>query len=115
MQIFRAFLIVAWAATMWISVQAIRAMGARVAGDVFLGDFAHPWRAQFNTDFAIHLLLMASWIAHRERSLIRRISFGLAAILFGGVFSFAYVFVATFTAKGDVRRLLLGDRAAPSS
>jgi hypothetical protein len=108
MQLFRFALLVAWLATLWVSVRAILAMGAGAAGDVFLGDFSHPWRAQFNTDFSVHLLLMAAWIVYREGRSIRGFGFGLAAILFGGAFSFAYFFVATFTAKGDVRRLLLG-------
>ncbi len=111
MRVFRAGLLVAWVVTMWVSVRAILAMGAGAAGDVFLGDFAHPWRAQFNTDFSIHLLLMAGWIAYRERMLIRAVLFGLAAIVFGGAFSFAYIFIATLTAQGDVRRLLLGNQS----
>ena len=111
MRVFRAGLLVAWVVTMWVSVRAILAMGAGAAGDVFLGDLAHPWRAQFNTDFSIHLLLMAAWIVYRERRLVG-IPFGLAAIVCGGAFSFAYLFVATLTAQDDVRRLLLGNRAA---
>lgn len=112
MKVFRTALVVAWVATLWVSVRAILAMGAGSAGDVFFGDLGHPWRAQFNVDFSIHLLLMASWIAYREKSPVRGIPIGLAAILFGGAFSFAYIFIATFTAGGDARRLLLGSRAA---
>lgn len=108
MQLLRSALLVAWLATLWVSVRAILALGAGAAGDVFLGDFSHPWRAQFNTDFAVHLLLMAAWIVYRERGSIRGFGFGVAAVLFGGAFSFAYLFVATFTAQGDIRRLLLG-------
>jgi hypothetical protein len=111
MQIFRALLLLAWTAMVWVSARAILAAGAGSAGDVFFGDFAHPWRAQFNTDFSVHLLLMALWIVSRERARVRGVLFGIASILLGGAFSFAYILVATFTAQGDVRRLLLGERA----
>ena len=114
MQIFRGFLAIAWLAMTWVSIQAVATMGAHTAGDVFFGDMAHPWRAQFNTDFGVHLLLMAGWIAYREKSLVRGIPFGLLAILLGGVFSFAYLFLATFAARGDWKVLLLGRRAVPT-
>jgi hypothetical protein len=108
---FRAALAIAWLVMVWLSAQAILQMGANAAGDVFLGDFTHPWRGQFNGDFAFHLALMAAWIAFREKSPIRGVPFAVASIVFGGVFSFAYIFLATFGAQGDVRRLLLGARA----
>lgn len=110
MMVVRILTAVAWLAIVWVSVQAIRSMGADTAGEVFFGDFSHAWRAQFNTDFLGHLLLIAGWIAYREKSLLRGIPFGVASILFGGVFSFAYLFVATFTSKGDGKRFLLGRR-----
>ncbi|MET0183667.1 MAG: hypothetical protein ABW199_12360 [Caulobacterales bacterium] len=110
MQIFRGLLVLAWLAVVLVSAHAIQAMGAQTAGDVFVSDFSHPWRAQFNTDFSFHLLLMASWIAFREKTLIRGLPFGALAILLGGAFSFAYIVVATFRAKGDMRRIMLGER-----
>lgn len=114
MQIFRAFLVIAWLALTWTSVHAVATMGPNAAGAFFFGDMAHPWRAQFNTDFAVHLLLMAGWIVYRERNLVRGVPFGLLAILLGGVFSFAYLFVATFAVRGDWKSLLLGRQAAPT-
>lgn len=112
MQILRAILIVGWVLVMWVSIHAVQAMGASASGDIFMRDFSHPWRAQFNTDFSFHLLLMALWILYREKRLIRGIPFAVLSILVGGAFSLAYILVATFAAKGDFRRLLLGDRAA---
>jgi hypothetical protein len=111
MQIFRAAVAIAWLAVMWISVQAVTKMGFDAAGATFFADFAHPWRAQFNGDFGAHLLLMASWIAYRERRLAVGLPLALAAVMLGGAFSFAYIFVATFRARGSFTGLLLGDRA----
>ncbi len=54
---------------------------------------------------------MAAWIAYRQKSLPLGLLFGLAAVMFGGAFSLAYIFVATFTAKGGFKGLLLGYRA----
>jgi hypothetical protein len=39
-----------------LSVKAVGQMGLAAAGHVFFGDFSHPWRAQFNGDFGMHLL-----------------------------------------------------------
>jgi hypothetical protein len=115
MHILRVILIVGWLLVMWVSVHAIQAMGVSASGDIFMRDFSQPWRAQFNTDFSFHLLLMALWILHREKSLIWGIPFAVLSIVVGGAFSLAYILVATFAAKGDVRGLLLGDRAAVST
>jgi hypothetical protein len=68
LNLFRLALAVAWLVILWISFQAVSRMGFGVAGGVFIGDFAHPWRAQFNGDFAIHLLLVAAWIIYRSKS-----------------------------------------------
>jgi hypothetical protein len=54
---------------------------------------------------------MAAWIIYRQKNLLLALLFGLAAIMFGGAFSLAYIFVATFTAKGSFKVLLLGHRA----
>jgi hypothetical protein len=109
-QIFRVAVAVAWLIVTWISVAAVSQMGFGAASDIFIGDFAHPWRAQFNADFSAHLLLMAGWIIFREKRLLVAMSFGAAGILFGGVFSLAYIFVATFRCEGSFQRLLLGER-----
>jgi len=111
MQIFRAAVLISWLLVMWISIHAVTALGFNQAGATFFADFGHPWRAQFNGDFAAHLLLMACWIVYREKNLLLGVLFGLAAVMFGGAFSLAYIFVATFTARGSFKGLLIGYRA----
>jgi hypothetical protein len=110
--IFRLGLCAAWAVLFWVSFQAVGRMGFGAAGGVFIGDFAHPWRAQFNTDFALHLVLIAAWMIYRSRSWIVGLICGLLAINLGGVFTLAYLLVVSILAKGDMRRLLLGRHAA---
>jgi len=108
---FRVALVLGWAVLFTVSVHAIQSMGANAAGAVFIGDFAHPWRAQFNTDLSIHLLLAAAWMIYRSRSWVVGLVCAVLAINLGGVFTLAYLLVATFQARGDMARVLLGRRA----
>jgi hypothetical protein len=108
---FRVLLGIGWLVLLVVSVHAVKAMGAGAAGTVFMGDFAHPWRAQFNTDFSLHLLLVAAWMTWRTRPWVVGLICGILAINLGGLFTLAYLLVASFRAKGDIGKILLGDRA----
>lgn len=112
--IFRLMLCVGWAALLFVSVQAVRRMGLAAAGGVFIGDFAQPWRAQFNTDFSLHLLLAAAWMVYRSRHWALGLVWAALAINLGGLFTLAYLLAASIQARGDMRLVLLGHRAAPS-
>ncbi len=83
-------------------------MGASAAGPIFFGDFAHSWRAQFNTDFGFHLLLIAAWMIFRAKTLASGLLCGFLAIFMGGVFTFAYLAVVTYRAKGNMALVLTG-------
>jgi len=79
-------------------------------GNVFFSDFAHPWRAQFNTDLSLHLLLFAVWVFWREHSkLLGSVCAVLCAL--GGIFTFLYLGIAVYRAGGDIRAFLLGAHA----
>lgn len=105
---FRLLLAAAFVAMAFVTYQAVTIMGHDVAGDIFFGDMSHPWRAQFNVDFGFHLLIMACWMIYRARNLPLGILWGILSIFLGGMFSFAYLLIATFRANGDMRILLLG-------
>jgi hypothetical protein len=109
--IFRAFLIVGSIVVAAATYHAIAVMGPDAAGDIFFGDMAHPWRGQFNIDFGFHLLLAASWMIYRARSLSLGILWGVLAILMGALFTFPYILVATIRARGNMRIVLLGRHA----
>ena len=38
-----------WIILLFVTLHALQRMGATAAIDIFLGDFAHPWRAQFES------------------------------------------------------------------
>lgn len=96
----------AWLCVCFFTYRAIATLGVSGVGELFFSDFTHPWRAQFNADFGLHLIVMAGWVAWREKSFPKKIGFGLACIFLGGLFSFAYIFIATFYARGHLPTLL---------
>ena len=110
-KIFAANLCAAWVILLWVSVHAVAAMGINAAGTVFIADFSHPWRAQFGTDFAIHLLLVASWLVWRSRSWLVGIICAALAINLGSLFTLAFILVSMLRNGGDLRKVLLGYRA----
>lgn len=76
---------------------------------VYFGDiFAFDWRSQFNTDFLIHLFLLATWIAWREGFTNKGYVFGFLSIVMGGMFGFPYIAYAIYRANGDPKKVLLG-------
>jgi len=72
-----------------------------------------PWRSQFDIDFIVHLLLLATWVTWREGANAKAYLFGLLSIVMGGMFSFPYILYATFHARGEPKALLLGLHAKP--
>ncbi len=71
-------------------------------------DMHQPWPAQFDTDFAVHLSLMATWLAARAKNLAWGALWVVLALLGGSLFSLLYLLVLSFQVRGDVRRFLLG-------
>ena len=94
MMAFRGALVVAWLAIVAVTVHAIATVGLS-AGSVFVTDFSHPWRAQINGDFSLHLLLIMGWIVYREGRPWRGLLLALPVVL-GSVYTLPYIFVATF-------------------
>lgn len=109
--VFRLLLCAGWVLLLFVSIHAVRAMGLGGAGAVFMGDFAHPWRAQFNTDFSLYLLLAGAWLIYRARSWGLGLVWAVLAINLGALFTLAYLLVVSIQAKGDMRQVLLGRQA----
>lgn len=102
---------VAWIGMFTLSANAIGQMGYDAAGAVFLGDFAHPWRAQFNADFSMHLLLVAAWMVWRSRSWPLGLVCGLLTICMGALFLLPYLALAWWR-SGSLEAALIGNRSA---
>jgi hypothetical protein len=106
---FRLFVLAIWVVLFAITWRAAVELGLG-GGTAFLSDLSHPWRAQFNIDFSLHLLLFAAWVFWREPSKLVGLVCALLCTL-GGLFTFLYLFVAVSRAGGNVRVLLLGAHA----
>lgn len=111
MKAFQFLLVVLWVLMIGITWRALHLLGSE-GGMVFVTDFLHPWRAQFNTDFFLHLLLFATWVFWREKSKAVGLVCALLCML-GGMFTFLYLAIAVYLAKGDVKTLLLGAHNKP--
>ncbi len=111
MAIMRFFLLLGWLTMLVVSWRAVSDLGYNWP-QVFFGDIAqHTWRAQFNIDFLIHLLLFAAWVIWRETSRLTGIVCGFFCIFLGGLFGFPYLLATTYRSGSDTRRFLLGKHA----
>ncbi len=70
------------------------------------------WRSQFDFDFIVHLLLLATWVVWREGATPKAYVFGVLSVVMGGMFSFPYLFHAIAVARGEPRAILLGVHAS---
>lgn len=111
MNALKVLLVALWIALVGITIYAVQTLGS-AGGMVFVTDFQHPWRAQFNTDFSIHLALLIVWVVWREKSKPVGLLSGLLCLM-GGLFTLLYLLVAVQRANGDPKKFLLGVHATP--
>lgn len=79
---------------------------------IFFGDIARmAWPGQFNLDFTFMLALSALWVSWRHRFSPAGLGLGFLAFIGGASFLSVYLLVQSFRTRGDVKVLLLGDRA----
>ena len=82
---------------------------------VFFGDMQKiSWAGQFNLDFMFMLLFSAIWVMWRHHFSLAGIALGVVAFFSGAPFLCVYLLIQSFRAEGDVRVMLLGDRALGS-
>ena len=107
----RIFLLISTVIIFAISIYALITKGINWPA-IFFGDLLYlDWRTQFNTDFLIHLFLLATWVSWREGFTTKGFVFGFLSIFMGGMFGFPYLLHATYKASGDPKRILLGVHA----
>lgn len=79
----------------------------------FFGNIADlTWTGQFNLDFLTYLILSGLWVAWRGGFTGSAIGLGLAASTLGMLFMAPYLLLLLNSKDGDIRRVLLGVRAA---
>ena len=107
----KLFLLLSWTLIVLVTWKAISLQGINWP-NVFFGDILnHPWRAQFNIDFLIHLFLFASWVTWRERSKLTGIICGFLCIFGGGLFGFLYLIFISIQSKGNLKEFFMGAHA----
>lgn len=105
---FRAALILAWSLVLLVTVHATVAGGSNGWMAAFADTLHQPWPAQFDTDFTVHLFLMALWLFVRARTWAWGLIWAILAIVGGSLFSLLFLFVLSFQVRGNVRQFLLG-------
>ena len=110
MTMLRLFLLVSAVVIYLLTYLAVASQGFNWPAVAVADILAFGWRSQFDIDFIIHLLLLATWISWREGFSLRGHVFGFLSIVMGGMFTFPYLIYATYLAKGDPTGVLLGSR-----
>lgn len=108
MTTFRLAMAASWVLIMGLTIYIVSVHGFNWPA-VFFGDLLNvDWRTQFNIDFLFHLLILFSWVYWREASKLKGLIYGFLSVIMGGMFGFAYLLYASYTAKGNVKAILLG-------
>lgn len=111
MKVFRLLLLAAWIWIIYLTVHAVMVLGPNWPAVAVQDLLGHAWRAQFNTDFIFHLLLLATWVCWREGANLKGVIFGVLSVVGGGLFSFPYLIVESYRANDSISGLLLGRHA----
>jgi hypothetical protein len=111
-RIVAAALLILWIAMVAVTLRAVAELGLGDLIPTFIGDFAHPWRAQFYSDFSVQLFLVAGWIVYRTKASAGGLLAALLALALGALFILPYILAAFVAAGGNGRQLLLGRRFA---
>ena len=68
------------------------------------------WNGQFNLDFSSYLLLSGLWIMWRNKFTISSMIIGVIAMIAGIVVFAPYLLYLLIIEKGDLKKLLVGER-----
>ena len=110
MNLLKNFLMISSVAIYAVTISAILKGGINWPA-IYFGDLLKfGWRSQFNTDFLIHLVLLATWIAWREKFSAKGYLYAFLSIFMGGLFSFPYLAYAIHKAQGDPHLVFRGQR-----
>ena len=96
-----------------LTVLAISKQGFNWPAVAYQDLMSLDWRSQFDFDFIVHLLLLASWVTWREGASTKGYCFGFLSVVMGGMFSFPYLIYISIKARGNVPEILLGVHGKP--
>lgn len=102
-----------WAQTLLLLVYTIWAFNNEGPNlfAVFLANIQSlNWSGQFNLDFGCYLFLSGLWIMWRNQFTTPSIVFGVIAAILGIVVFAPYLLVLLAREKGDLRKVLIGNR-----
>ncbi|WP_461443218.1 hypothetical protein [Maribacter sp.] len=68
------------------------------------------WIGQFSLDFQCYLMLSALWIAWRNKFSGQSIAFSIIALMLGIIVFAPYLLYLLIKEKGDLKRVLIGER-----
>lgn len=68
------------------------------------------WMGQFALDFQCYLILSALWIAWRDKFSLNSIIIAIVAMILGIIVFAPYVLYLLSKEKGDLKRILIGNR-----
>lgn len=110
MLFFRSLLVTLFAITFVYTLIITGTHGWNFLPTVLSNVQALNWSGQFNIDFACYLVLSAVWVAWRNRFSAQGILLAVLASVGGILFFAPYLLVLTFSTKGNVKMLLLGEQ-----
>lgn len=80
---------------------------------IFFGDiFRMTWPGQFNVDFSCLLILSGFWLAWRHHFSPTGLALGFLGLIGGTSVLAPYLLIASFTANGNVKEILMGKSRA---
>lgn len=110
MTAFRTLLGILWLVLAAYTAVVVSRHGADLL-PIFFGDIAAvAWPGQFNLDFLCFLSLSALWTAWRNAFSTGGLLLAVPAFFGGAGFLLPYLLFLTFREKGDLARVLIGDR-----
>jgi len=108
MKCLRLFLLLSTVAIYLLTIIAVKNYGFNWPAVALNDILSLNWRAQFDIDFIVYLVIFAIWVVWREGGATKAYLLGALSIFLGGMFGFPYIIYASYIARGNPKALLLG-------
>lgn len=106
----KALLIFQTIAVLIYSFSAFQQEGANLFG-IFISNIqSFRWNGQFNLDFSCYLTLSGLWIMWRNKFSAGSVAIGIIAMIMGIILFAPYLLYLLSKEKGDLKKVLTGER-----